>query len=108
MFTATYRVYVGDGGGNEILNPGGSSAASTEVWTWQGPATVILPELMVLNRIAIEWPDDFSRYILECAETSDAAVWTRVNTAPVLVDGKSLVLVDPSSAQCYFRLRLAK
>ena len=40
LFSATYKVYVGDSSGNEILNTDGSSASSTEVWTWQGPATV--------------------------------------------------------------------
>ena len=38
LFTATYRVYVGDSAGNEILNLDGSSASTIEVWTWQGPA----------------------------------------------------------------------
>ncbi len=37
LFTATYRVYVGDSQGNEILNADGSSASSLETWTWQGP-----------------------------------------------------------------------
>lgn len=35
LFSATYRVYVGDAAGNEILNPDSSSAGTVETWTWQ-------------------------------------------------------------------------
>ena len=35
LFTATYRVYVGDNAGNDLA----PAAATTEVWTWKGPAT---------------------------------------------------------------------
>ena len=43
LFSATYKVYVGDSLGNEILNPDGSSASTVETWTWQGPAAVPEP-----------------------------------------------------------------
>jgi len=36
LFTATYRIYVGDSLGNDIA----PSAATTTTWTWQGPAVV--------------------------------------------------------------------
>jgi hypothetical protein len=36
LFTATYKVYIGDIDGNDIA----PAAATTEVWTWKGPATV--------------------------------------------------------------------
>jgi hypothetical protein len=35
LFAATYKVYVGDALGNEILNPDTSSASTMETWTWQ-------------------------------------------------------------------------
>lgn len=35
LFSATYKVYVGDALGNEILNPDFSSASTLETWTWQ-------------------------------------------------------------------------
>ena len=44
VFFATYKVYVGDARGNEILNQDGSSAATYETWKWQGPADVPVPE----------------------------------------------------------------
>ncbi len=36
VFSATYRVYIGDNEGNDIA----PEAATTEVWSWKGPATV--------------------------------------------------------------------
>jgi hypothetical protein len=53
LFSATYRVYVGDSLGNEILNPGGSSASTIETWTWQGPATVPEPTALSLAALGI-------------------------------------------------------
>lgn len=48
LFTATYKVYVGDAQGNEILNADLSSPSSTEVWTWQGPSSVPEPATLAL------------------------------------------------------------
>ena len=53
LFSATYRVYVGDSLGNEILNPDGSSASSVETWSWQGPATVPEPTGLSLAAMGI-------------------------------------------------------
>lgn len=46
LFTASYKVYVGDANGNEILNPDSSSASSIETWTWQ---SVAVPEPATLS-----------------------------------------------------------
>jgi len=53
LFSATYKVYVGDSLGNEILNPGGSSASTLETWTWQGPATIPEPTALSLAALGI-------------------------------------------------------
>lgn len=45
LFSATYKVYVGDAMGNEILNPDTTSASTIETWTWQAvpePTTMSL------------------------------------------------------------------
>ena len=107
LFTATYKVYVGDSTGNEILNPDGSSASTIEVWTWQGPGTLVPPDLTIRNMTAIGWPAGCTNYLLESAQTLDSPVWTCVTNKPVLLDGRSVILVDPNFAQRYFRLRLA-
>jgi hypothetical protein len=53
LFTATYKVYVGDSAGIEILNPGGSSASTVETWTWQAPAAVPEPGTFALAAVGI-------------------------------------------------------
>lgn len=55
LFTATYKVYVGDALGNEILNPDLSSASTLETWTWQAvpePTTMSLALLGLTGVIA--------------------------------------------------------
>ena len=47
LFTATYRIYVGDSMGMDLA----PSAATTTTWTWQGPATV--PEPATLSLAAL-------------------------------------------------------
>ncbi len=54
LFSATYKVYVGDAVGNEILNPDLSSASTIEIWTWQAvpePATLSLAALGLIGRL---------------------------------------------------------
>jgi len=36
LFSATYRIYIGDANGNDLA----PAAATTTTWQWQGPATV--------------------------------------------------------------------
>jgi hypothetical protein len=36
LFSATYRIYIGDAAGNDLA----PAAATTTTWQWQGPATV--------------------------------------------------------------------
>ena len=38
VFTATYKIYVGDANGLEV--PAAASASTTTTWSWKGPATV--------------------------------------------------------------------
>ncbi len=43
VFSATYRLYVGDAAGNEVPGYGGT----TTTWTWQGPAVPFRPVLRI-------------------------------------------------------------
>jgi DNA-binding NarL/FixJ family response regulator len=36
LFSATYKIYIGDSSGNEL--PAATGASTTTTWTWQGPA----------------------------------------------------------------------
>jgi hypothetical protein len=49
VFTATYKVYVGDASGNDIA----PSADATETWTWTGPATVPEPATLSLSALSV-------------------------------------------------------
>jgi hypothetical protein len=69
IFSATYKIYVGDDAGVEI--PAAASAGTTTTWTWQGPATV--PDIT---------PDAFS-----FASKTGAALTTVVESAPITVAG---------------------
>jgi hypothetical protein len=42
QYAATYKVYIGDGAGNELAAATGAS--SLETWTWQAPAVAPVPE----------------------------------------------------------------
>jgi hypothetical protein len=107
LFTATYKVYVGDSAGNEILNADNSSASATEVWTWQGPASLYPPALKIQNKLVIDWPANCTNYVVECAETADASTWNAMTNCPVAIDGRTVILVDPAHAKRFFRLRSA-
>lgn len=55
LFSATYKVFVGDAAGNEILNPDLSSASTLETWTWQAvpePTSMSLAALGLLGLLA--------------------------------------------------------
>jgi hypothetical protein len=56
VFSATYKVYVGDASGVEILNPDLSSASTIETWTWQAvpePTTLSLALLGLAGLVRV-------------------------------------------------------
>jgi hypothetical protein len=83
LFSATYKVYVGDSLGNEILNPDGSSASTIETWTWQGPTTPFLPALAIHRQIVVEWAGSVTNQVSEAAPTLDIAFALAAPTLPI-------------------------
>lgn len=76
-FTTTYRLYIGDSQGNELLidkygNPV-SSAAATTVWNWTGPAFVFSSQSGVTTNTIIE-SDVFIATGIPAPGTSSIAV----------------------------------
>jgi hypothetical protein len=102
IFTATYRLYVGDATGNPV--PGYGETATT--WTWQGPAVPFKPELNIQRRVVVEWPVGLAPYVLEMAKSSDSSSWVSLVNSTLVGDGKKTVILDPSALDCQFRLRL--
>ncbi len=103
IFTATYHLYVGDAAGNEVPGYGGTGTT----WTWQGPTVPFRPTLTILNQFVIEWPAGSAPYVLEMAKPSTPPIWMAVTNPPALWEGRRVVVLDPSVADCQFRLRLA-
>lgn len=64
------------------------------------------PELAMESKLAISWPPQTANYLLEQAETVDAAEWTIVPETPFTIESRPTVLVAPSAAAMYYRLRL--
>lgn len=64
------------------------------------------PELAIETKVAISWPPQTADFVLEQAETADAAQWTLVAETPVTIDQRPTVLVAPSAAAKFYRLRL--
>jgi hypothetical protein len=102
IFTTTYTVFIGDDMGMDI-DP---SADTTTTWTWQGPATLTAPALTIQNTIAIEWPRTSTNYVLQSSPTFNPATWTTVTNTSGVINGNTVILVDPTSPQQFFHLQL--
>lgn len=104
IFTATYTVYIGDSMGMDIA----PAADFTTTWTWQGPATLTAPALSIQNTIAIEWPGTSTNYVLQSAPAPNSATWTTVTNTPGVIGGNTVILVNPTSPQQFFRVQLVQ
>ena len=65
------------------------------------------PKLSLESRIVVSWPPDATNYVLEAADTLLNGTWTRVTNETMVIDGQSAVLLAPSEARRFFRMRLA-
>lgn len=105
LFTASYKLYIGDSTGAEL--PAAVGASTSTTWTWQGPATLVAPSLSIQSKIVVGWLGSTANYVVESAPTIDSPTWTTVTNTPAAVDGQTVILVEPGSSQQFFRLRLA-
>jgi hypothetical protein len=76
-FSATYRLYIGDGTGNELMvdkdgNPV-SSAATTTLWQWQGPVFVFTSQTGASPGVTVE-SDAYTATGIADPGTSDIAI----------------------------------
>lgn len=63
------------------------------------------PLLDIAAKVVIAWPADATGCVLEQADTLPAANWVTVPATPVSIEGKPTVLIEPSAATKFFRLR---
>lgn len=65
------------------------------------------PQLDINERIVVSWPEFAWDYVFESAESLDVDDWAPVEEAPVVSDGKRIVILDATNGAAYFRLRRA-
>jgi hypothetical protein len=64
------------------------------------------PDLMAGMAYLVDWDGEQTNYVLEAATSLDAASWSAVTNAPVMMDGRKAVIMRPEeSGGRYFRLR---
>jgi len=65
------------------------------------------PKLSLESRMVVFWPPDTTNYVLEATDKLPDGTWTRVTNEIMVIEGQSAVLVAPSEARRFFRMRLA-
>jgi hypothetical protein len=63
------------------------------------------PALALEHKVAVSWPSTATNYVLEAAADLASANWQLVTNTPVRIGDQYTVLVDPSEASRFFRLR---
>ena len=101
-YTATFEVYLVDTTtGAEVAD----SSSGPLVFNWTN-ASDSRPALNLAQKIVVAWPAaTTSNWVLESAAIINGTTWTAVTNAPVTVDGRPAVVLDPNAAQQYFRMR---
>jgi hypothetical protein len=106
IFTNTYKIYIGDSTGAEL--PAAVGASTTTTWTWQGPATLVAPSPGLQSKVVLSWSGTATNYVAESADSLSSTTWTAVTNTPGVIDGKTVILIDPAGSQRYFRLHLVQ
>ena len=89
IFSATYRLYVGNSRGEALLNPDGSSSQTTTIWSWQGPAQVPSAGTTLIDRGNGMYYDSLQNltWYLAAADSTVKHHWTsRVNNIPTALE----------------------
>ena len=66
LFSATYKVYIGDSAGNDLV----PTADTQTTWTWQGPSTIPEPSTFALLAVGVLSCLGWSRRQRSSASTS--------------------------------------
>lgn len=99
--TATFELYLADTTtGQEV--PGSNSGPLVFNWTNVPDGR---PTLDIGIKVVVGWPGDAVGYVLEWADKSTSTLWTTVTNTPVTLIGQSGVVLEPSAAAKFFRLR---
>jgi hypothetical protein len=63
------------------------------------------PQLEVGRRFIVSWPADATGYILEWADSAASNTWTEVTDEPVMLNGKTTVVLGQEHAGRFYRMR---
>jgi hypothetical protein len=102
-YTATFEAFLMDSTTGQPIS-GANSGPFDLNWTSMPDGR---PTLCVAPKVAIAWPSSATNYVLEAADDLSGSAWTPVTNTPVLLDGQPTVVLDPSQARKFFRMRLA-
>lgn len=64
------------------------------------------PVVSIGLKVVVAYPDT-PGYILECAKMLEGGSWSAVTNPPVIIDGQLSVVLDPSEASRFYRMRQA-
>ncbi|MHC1762857.1 MAG: hypothetical protein AB9869_00925 [Verrucomicrobiia bacterium] len=64
------------------------------------------PVVSIGLKVVVAYPDT-PGYVLECAEMLEGGTWSAVTNQPVMIDGQRSVVLDPSEACRFYRMRQA-
>lgn len=102
-YAATFEAYlVNTTTGAEV--PNSSTAPFVFSWTNEPDGR---PSLDIGQRIVIYWPASSTNYVLEGTDSLSDGTWTLVTNSPVTVEGQSAIVLAPSEARKFFRMKLA-
>jgi len=102
-YTATFEAFVMDTTTGTPV-PGGSTGPFVFNWTDVPDGR---PTLCVGPNVVITWPAlTATNYILEAADTMSGSVWTSVTNEPIVQNNQWVIVLEPSKAHKFFRMRL--
>jgi hypothetical protein len=91
-------------GGNDIANKTSGTAALA--YGISATLSVAPLTISITPKVFVAWPavTSTTNWVLQSAASINAANWTTVTNAPVIVDGQPGVVLDNSATQQFFRL----
>jgi hypothetical protein len=102
--TATFEAFLVDTATGQPV-PDSSTGPMVFNWTNSGEAR---PELLIEHRIVIPWPANATNYVLEGTASIPNVPWSVVTNQPVVIDGRSAVVIDKSDSRKFFRMKLVE
>lgn len=99
--TAEFEAFVVDTGTGERFQ---DIDGVTFTLQWTAEQSDEMPELSIARMIVLTWPGNFANHHLESTSDLDSGEWHMMHATPVMMDGKSTVILDPSHQGMYFRL----